>query len=67
MRSSQYFPFFNVTQPILNQEELDCKYFNIVVTLSVRFGRATEVQGLHSLMAAFEDEADRRFLFYMLG
>jgi hypothetical protein len=26
-------------------------------------GHATEVQGLHCLAAAFEDEADRRILF----
>ena len=29
-----------------------------------RFGHATEVQGLHRLAAAFENEADRRILFF---
>jgi hypothetical protein len=38
-----------------------------VVTLSVRSGHTPEVQGLHSLAAAFGDEADRRTLFFMLG
>ncbi len=31
-----------------------------------RFGHRREVQGLHSLTAAFEDEADRRTLFFVL-
>ena len=33
---------------------------------NVRLGHATEVQGLHSLTAAFEDEADRRTLSFIL-
>ena len=32
-----------------------------------RSGHTREVQGLHSLTAAFEDGADRRTLFFMLG
>jgi hypothetical protein len=32
-----------------------------------RFGHTTEVQGMHSLTVAFEDEADYRTLFFMLG
>jgi hypothetical protein len=31
-----------------------------------RFGHETEVHGMHSLAAAFEDEADRRIQFFML-
>ena len=34
---------------------------------NVRLGHAAEVQRLHSLAAAFENEADRRTLFIMLG
>ena len=30
-------------------------------------GHKREIQGLHSLTAAFEDEADPRTLFFMLG
>ncbi len=32
-----------------------------------RFGHAAEVQGLHTLMVAFEDEADRWTLLFILG
>ena len=32
-----------------------------------RFGRTAEVQGHHCLTAAFEDEADCRTLFCILG
>ena len=38
-----------------------------IFDLSFRFGHATEVQGLHRLAAAFENEAARRTLFFVLG
>ncbi len=41
----------------------------VIIVMTKRQFRAltAEVQGLHSLTAAFEDEADRRTLFFMLG
>jgi hypothetical protein len=35
--------------------------------VNVGFGHEGEVRGLHSLTAAFEDEADRRTLGFILG
>jgi hypothetical protein len=35
--------------------------------LNDRWGHTQEVQGLHSLVAVFENEADRRTPFLMLG
>jgi len=43
-----------------DDERLLCERANLA------FGRAAEVQGLHILAAAFEDEADRRSLFFIL-
>ena len=34
---------------------------------NVCFGHTRELQGLLTLAAAFEDEADRRIVFFMLG
>ena len=37
------------------------------LAMTVSNGHATDAQGLLSLAADFEDEADRRILFFMLG